>query len=80
MKVQLTSKNSVQDPRLRDDIITIQDTINRQQEVLDLDSRTSDPTGFETTTGKIRMWFRRDLQELRYVDNGTTYKIAAVAA
>jgi hypothetical protein len=80
MRISLRSVASNQDEVLRDDLKRIQDAHNIGQQYLELDSYTADPSGFETTTGKIYAWHRSDLQEIRYRYNGTTYKIAATAA
>ena len=77
--IHLETKTTSDDPQLRKDMQRIQDAINIQQSILDLESRTADPNPGDTT-GKIQIWYRRDLKEIRFNDNGTTYKIAAVAA
>jgi hypothetical protein len=77
--IALDSTTNSPDDMLRRDMTRIQQQINLQQQVMDLESRTADPT-LGNTTGKIQIWYRRDLKEIRFNDNGTTYKIQAVAA
>lgn len=77
--IHLDSTTASSDDMLRRDMTRIQQQINLQQQVMDLASRTTDPS-LGDTTGKIQIWYRRDLKEIRFNDNGTTYKIAAVAA
>lgn len=77
--IVLDSKISSTDEALRRDFTKIEQTINLQQSVLDLESRTADPVP-GNTTGKIQIWYRRDLQQIRFNDNGTVYKIQAVVA
>lgn len=77
--INLESKIRNEDDILRRDLNKIEQTINIQQQIIDLESRTTDPNPGDTT-GKIQIWYRRDLKELRFNDNGTTYKIAAVVA
>lgn len=77
--IHLDTRTSGETPEIRKDMQRIQDAINLQQSILDLESRTADPT-LGDTTGKIQVWYRRDLQQIRFNDNGTTYKIQAVAA
>lgn len=77
--INLDSKTQNDNDILRRDMTRIEQQINIQQQIIDLQSRTSDPN-LGDTTGKIQIWYRRDLKEIRFNDNGTTYKIAAVAA
>lgn len=77
--IRLDSKTTSDNDMLRRDMNRIEQAINLAQSIIDLESRTADPT-LGNTTGKIQIWYRRDLQEIRFNDNGTTYKIAAVAA
>lgn len=77
--INLESKVSNPDDQLRRDLNKIENQINLQQSVMDLASRTSDPS-LGNTTGKIQIWYRRDLQQIRFNDNGTVYKIQASVA
>lgn len=79
-KINLQSSKKLEDPILRHDLKTIEDQINLMQERPEIDSRSDDPSGIPTSSGKLVMWYRSDLQELRFVHNGTTYKIAATPA
>ncbi len=77
--IHLESKTTNPDDLLRRDLTRIEQQINTQQQLLDLQSRTSDPNPGDTT-GKIQIWYRRDVQQIRFNDNGTVYKIQATAA
>jgi len=77
--VNLETTTAAKEDVTRRDMLKVQNAINSQQSIMDLESRTSDPS-LTGTTGKIQVWYRRDLKELRFNDNGTTYKIAATAA
>ncbi len=79
-KIHLDSKTTNDNSVLRRDLNKIETAINLSQEILNLDSRTADPTGLGNTTGKIQIWYRSDLQQLRFNYNGTIYKIQASAA
>lgn len=78
-KIQLGSIVKLSDPILRHDLETIQDQINLQQARPEIDSRSDDPSNLPTSSGKLVMWYRSDLQELRFIHNGTKYKISATA-
>lgn len=77
--IKLESTKTNLDDTLRRDLSKIEQQINIQQQLLDLLSRTSDPNPGDTT-GKIQIWYRRDLQQIRFNDNGTVYKLQAVLA
>lgn len=77
--IHLDSKTVSDNDILRRDMTRIEQQINLQQQILDLQSRTSDPN-LGDTSGKIQIWYRRDLQQIRFNDNGTTYKIQASVA
>lgn len=77
--ISLASKNNNPDQILRHDMSKIEQTINGQQLMIDLKSRTSDPNPGDTS-GKIQIWYRSDLQQIRFNDNGTVYKLQAVVA
>lgn len=77
--IKLESANTNPDDLLRRDLKKIEQQINIQQQLIDLLSRTSDPNPGDTT-GKIQIWYRRDLLQIRFNDNGTVYKLQAVAA
>lgn len=79
-KINIESKISNTDDTLRRDLGKLENAINLAQEIINLDSRTSDPSGLGNTTGKIQIWYRRDLQQVRFNDNGTVYKLQAVVA
>lgn len=79
-KIHLDSKTSNEDEVLRRDFNKIENAINLSQQIMNLDSRTADPSGLGNTSGKIQIWYRSDLQQIRFNDNGTTYKIQASAA
>lgn len=76
--INLESKTVNPDDLLRRDLTKIEQTINNQQLLIDLQSRTSDPNPGDTT-GKIQIWYRRDVQQIRFNDNGTIYKLQGVA-
>lgn len=67
------------DVSVKDNLIKLQDSINSLQSIFELDSRSSDPT-LEDSSGKIQIWYRSDVQQIRFNDNGTIYKIQAAAA
>ena len=77
--IHLESKTVNADDLLRRDLTKIEQQINIQQQLLDLQSRTSDPNPGDTS-GKIQIWYRRDLLQIRWNDNGTIYKLQGVAA
>ena len=77
--IQLESKTLSQDENVRRDMHRVESAINGLQAVMELESRTIDPSGLGNTTGKIQIWYRRDLQQIRFNDNGTMYKLQAVA-
>lgn len=78
-KIHIQSKTSNPDDILRRDLLHVEQEINGQQSILELDSRTADPS-VTSGTGKIKIWYRSDLNEIRFNENGTVYKIAATAA
>jgi hypothetical protein len=77
--INLESKTQNENDILRRDLNKIEQAINIQQQIIDLASRTSDPSPGDTS-GKIQIWYRRDLQQIRFNDNGTTYKLQASLA
>lgn len=79
-QIHLDSKTTNEDPALRRDLGKLENAINFGQKIMNLESRTSDPTGLGDTSGKIQIWYRRDVQQIRFNDNGTTYKIQASVA
>lgn len=76
--ITLDSKIINEDDLLRRDMSKIEQQINIQQKIINLQSRTSDPNPGDTT-GLIQMWYRRDLIQIRFNDNGTIYKLQGVA-
>lgn len=77
MKVSTTSQQDADlSPALRRDIGQLRDGINNLQRVLDMERRSDDPAS-PGSGGNIKLWYRSDLQQLRFWDNGTKYKIQA---
>lgn len=79
-KIHLDSKTSNEDQALRRDFFKLEQAINLSQDILNLESRSEDPTALGNTDGKIQIWYRSDLQQIRFNDNGTTYKLQASVA
>lgn len=77
--IHLSSKTLAESDNMRRDFFKIETAINSAQQILDLQSRSSDPNP-DDTSGKIQIWYRSDLKEIRFNDNGTVYKIAATPA
>lgn len=59
------------DEALRSDIRNLRNAINAKINLLELDARTSDPTGLPTTTSKVYLWYRTDTNKLSAYVNGS---------
>lgn len=64
-----------EDKKLRTDIKTLRDAHNLSEKILELESRTSDPSGLPTTSAKAYFWFRSDTDQLKVYNNGVTKSI-----
>lgn len=67
-----------EDKKLSQDIRTLRDAHNLSEKILELESRTSDPTGLPTTSAKAYFWFRSDTNELKVYNNGATKAVTLV--
>lgn len=72
MKISTLYDKHSDERSLLNDIKTIRDALNGIQSIMELDGRTSDPSGFPTTTAKVYLWFRTDTNELKAYVNGAT--------
>ena len=76
---KITTKYQIigDDDVLKQDILALKNAHNRSEEILQLDTRTDDPSGLPTTTDKVYIWFRSNTspQQVRFLYNGTTYKL-----
>lgn len=76
MRVATTYDKQGSEKILRDDIKNLREAVNGIQSIMELEGRTSDPTGFETTTTKVWIWYRTDTNELKAYVNGAVKLVA----
>ena len=81
MKIQTSYQNSRDEEALSQDIIRLRDAHNLGEQILEIDDRTSDPSGLPTTSSKWFIWMRSDTspKELRLLLNGIKYKVELTA-
>lgn len=63
------------DRELAKDIQNLKNAHNLSEKILELEYRTSDPTGLSTTTGKVFLWYRGDTNQLSAYVNGSTKRV-----
>ena len=74
-QIATTYDNGGEDKELAKDIQVLKNAHNLSEKILELEYRTSDPTGLATTNGKVYLWYRGDTNQLSAYVNGSTKRV-----
>lgn len=74
-QIATTYDKGGEDKELAKDIQVLKNAHNLSEKILELEYRTSDPTGLSTITGKVYLWYRGDTNQLSAYVNGSTKRV-----